>query len=126
MRSYEFPTVNDRTLLKFPCFELDQDKMACSNSAPTCKPHQGSNKSSYFTSFFSQNFGKELCYSQAPSYNKPSNQPEFSNNEDLAVSNPCEVKAASSVENKCSKPSYKTNSMDKLMLMYNSLSVEFS
>ena len=117
IKSYEFPTVNDKTLLKFPCFELD-DKMACSNSAPTCKLHQGSNKSFYFTSSFSQNFGKELLYSQEPSYNKPSNQAEFSNHAGSAVSNPCEA-TVSWVENKCSKPSYENNPIDKLLFMQN-------
>ena len=98
--SYEFPTVNDKTLMKFPYLELDKDKMACSNSAPTGKPHQGSNecKCLQSTSSFSQNFGKELCYSQAPSYNKPSNQPEFSNHAGSAVLNLCEATASSSVE----------------------------
>ena len=112
MRSYELQTVNDSTLLKFPCFELDDDKMACSNSAPTVKSHQGSYESS-----FSQNFGKKLCYSQAPSYNKPSNQPEFSNHAGSAVSNPCEE--VSWVENKCSKPRYENNPIDKLLFMQN-------
>ena len=77
MRSYEFAstTVNDNNLLKFPTFETYEDNMACSNSEPTDEPHQGSNEciSSIFTSSFSQNFSKELCYSQATSYNKPSN-----------------------------------------------------
>ena len=98
MRSHEFTSSKNSTLLNFPCFELDEDKMACSNSAPTCKLHQGSNESSYFTSSFSQNFGKELCYSQAPSYNKPSNQAEFLNHAGWAVSNLCEATASSSVE----------------------------
>ena len=74
IKSYEFaaPTVNDNNLLKFPTFETDENNMACSNSEPTDKPHQGSNEciSSIFTSSFSQS--KQLCYSQAPSYNKPS------------------------------------------------------
>ena len=117
MRSYEFPTPNDSTLLKLPCFELEEDKMVCSNSAPAARPHQGSNESSYFTSSFSQNFGKELCYSQAPSYNKRSNQPKFSNHAGSAVSNPCEE--VSWVESKCSKPSYENNPMDKLLFMQN-------
>ena len=83
MRNYDISatTVNDSSLLEFPTFETNENKMICSNFASTGKPHQGSNecKSSQFTSSFSQNFGKELCYSQAPSYNKQFhfNQNEF-------------------------------------------------
>ena len=89
MRNYEFsaPTVNESTLLGFPTFETDGDKMACSNFSPTGKPHQGSNecKNSKTTSSFSQNFGKELCYSQAPSYNKPSHSIQDEFQADLTV-----------------------------------------
>ena len=106
MRSSELPTVNDSTLMKFPCFELEEDKMACSKSAPTCKPHQGSNKSFYITNSFSQNFGKELCYSQAPSYNKPSHSNQNKFHADSTVTDLCEVVDA---ENNCSKPSYENN-----------------
>jgi len=120
MRNYEFsaPTVNDSTLLGFPTFETDEDKMACSNSAPTGKQHQGSNKckSLNFTSSFSQNFGKELCYSQAPIYNEPSNSVKKEFQADSTVTDPCEVVDA---ESKCSKPSYENNPMDKLLFMQN-------
>ena len=120
MINHEFatPTVNNNNLLKFPTFETDEDIMACSNSEPTDKPHQRSNEciSSRLISSFSQNFSKELCYSQAPSYNKPSrsNQSEFHKN--LSNTGSCEVVIT---ESKCSKPSYENNPMEKLMFMPN-------
>ena len=113
IRSYEFSTSKNSTLLKFPCLETDKDKMACSNSAPIDEQHQGSNESSFFTSSFSQNFGEELCYSQAVSYNKPSIKA------DLMVSSPCEAPDTSIEENKCSKPSYENNQIDNLLFMQN-------
>ena len=122
LRSYEFaaPTMNDNNLPEFPTFETDEDNMACSNSKPTDKPHQGSNeyKTSQHTSSFSQNFGKELSSSfcQAPSYNKPSNSDQNEYQADSAVTDSCEVV---DTENKCSKPSYENNPMDKLMFMQN-------
>lgn len=131
IRSYEFvaPTVNESTLLKFPSFELDEDinKMTCSNAISSSKLYQSnpSNdcKISYFTSSFSQNFNKELCYSQAPSENKPSysNQIDFSNHVDsvVSLSKSCEVTTASNEESKCSKSSYENNPMDKLLFMQN-------
>ena len=119
MKSYEFSTSKNSSLFKFPCFELDKDKMACSKSAPTDKLHQGSNESSFFTSSFSQNFCDELCYSQAPSYNKSPNRADFQNHTGSVVLNPCEATSSSSVENKCSKPSYEKNPIDKLLFMQN-------
>ena len=119
IRSYEFSTSKDNTLLKFTCLETDEDKIACSNSSPTNKPQKRLNESSFFTSSFSQNFGDELCESQAPSYNMLSNQADFQNHTDSVVSNPCEATASSSVENKCSKPSYEKNPIDKLLIMQN-------
>ena len=119
IRSYEFSTSKNSTLLKFPCLETYEDKMACSNSAPTDKPQKVSNGSTFFTSSFSQNFGDELCYSQAPSYNKPPNRAEFSNHAYSAVSSPCKSTATSNVENICSKPSYEKNPIDKLLFMQN-------
>ena len=114
IRSFEFSTSTNSTLLKFPCLETDENKMACSNSAPINKPQKGSNESS-----FSQNFGDELCYSQAPSYNKSPNRADFQNHTGSVVLNPCEAKTSSSVENKCSKPSYENNPVDKLLFMQN-------
>ena len=96
-----------------------EDKMTCSNSKPTCKLHQGSIESSYLISSFSQNFGDELCYSQAPSYNKSPNRADFQNHTGSVVLNPCEATTSSSVENKCSKPSYEKNPIDKLLFMKN-------
>ena len=119
IKSYEFSTSKNSTLLKLPCLETDEDKVACSNSASTCKPQKGSNESSFFTSSFSQNFGDELCCSQAPSYNKSPNRADFQNHTGSVVSNPCEATASSSVENKCSKPSYEKNPIDKLLFMQN-------
>ena len=119
IRSYEYSTSKNSTLLKFPCLETDEDKMACSNSAPTDKLQKGSNESSFFTSSFSQNFGDELCYSQAPSYNKSPNRSNFQSNTDSVVLNQCEATASSSVENKCSMPSYEKNPIDKLLFMQN-------
>ena len=120
MRSYEFgaSTVNDITLLEFPTFDTNLDKMACSNSSPTGKPQQGSNecRSLNLTSSFSQNFGKKLLYSQAPSYNKQSHSIQNEFQEDSTVTDPCEVADA---ESKCSKPSYENNPMDKLLFMQN-------
>ena len=120
MRNFEFsaPTANDNNLLEFPIFETDENNMACSNSEPTDKPHQGSDKciSSRLTSSFSQNFSKELCYSQAPSYNLPSNSNQNEFHENLSNTDACEVIDA---ENKCSKPSYENNPMHKLMFMQN-------
>ena len=117
-RSYEFSTSKNSTILKFPCLETDKDKMACSNSAPTDKLQKGSNESSFFTSSFSQNFGDELCYSQAPSYNKSPNRADFQNHTGSAVSNSCEA-TTSSIKNKCIKPSYEKNPIDKLLFMQN-------
>ena len=121
MKNCEFssPTVNDTTLLIFPTFETDKDKMACSKSAQSGKLQKGSNESkssSNFTTSFSQNFGKEPCYSQVPNYNEPfqSNQNEYQL--DLTVTDSCEVFKS---ENKCSKPNYENNPMDKLMFMQN-------
>ena len=109
--------MNDSTLLKFPCLETDEDKMACSNSAPIDKPQKGSNESSFFTSSFSQNFGDELCYSQAPSYNKSPNRADFQSNTGSVVSSPCEAAATSIEENKCNNPSYENNPTDNLFFM---------
>ena len=111
IRSYEFSTSKDNTLLKFPCLETDEDKMACSNSAPTDELQKGSNESTFFTSSFSQNYGDELCYSQAPSCNKPSNQA------DSVVSSHCKATGNFSIENKCSKPSYENNPIDNLLFI---------
>ena len=111
--------MNDSTLLKFPCLETDEGKMACSNSAPTDKPQKGSNESSFFTTSFSQNYGDELFYNKAPSYNKAPNRADFQNHTGSVVSNPCEATASSSVENECSKPSYEKNPIDKLLFMQN-------
>ena len=59
MRNYDISatTVNDSSLLEFPTFETDEDKMVCSNSAPTGEPHDESKKckNSDFTNSFSQN-----------------------------------------------------------------------
>ena len=119
IRSYEFSTTKNSSLLKLPCLETDEDKMACSNSAPTDKSQKGSNESSFFTSSFSQNFGDGMCYSQAPSYNKSPNRADFQNHTGSVVLNPCKATASSSVENKCSKPSYEKNPIDKLLFMQN-------
>ena len=119
IRSYEFSISKNSTLLKLPCLETDEDKMDCSSSTPIDKPHQRSQESSFFTSSFSQNFGDELCYSQAPGCNKSPNQADFQNHTDSVVSNPCEATASSSVENKCSKPSYEKNPIDNLLFMQN-------
>ena len=118
-RSYEFSTSKNSTILKFPCLETDEDKMDCSNSTPIDKPHQRSQESSFFTSSFSQNFCDELCYSQAPSYNKSPNRADFQNHTGSVVSNPCEATASSSEENKCSRPSYENNPIDKLLFIKN-------
>ena len=119
IRSYEFSTTKNSSLLKLPCLETDEEKMACSNSAPTCKQHQASNEITFYTSSFSQNFGDELCYSQAPSYNKSPNQADFQNHTGSVVSNPREATVSSSVENKCNKPSYEKIPIDKLLFMQN-------
>ena len=114
-RSYEFSTSKNSTILKFPCLETDEDKIACSSSTPIDKPHQRSQESSFFTSSFSQNFGDESCYSQAPSYNKSPNRADFQNHTGSAVSNSCEA----TTSNKCIKPSYEKNPIDKLLFMQN-------
>ena len=89
--------------------------MTYSNStAPTEKPQNMSKESS-----FSQNFGDELFYNQAPSYNKSPNRADFQNHTGSVVLNPCEATASSSVENKYSKPSYEKNPIDKLLFMQN-------
>ena len=118
-RNYEYSISQNSTLLKIPCRETDKDKMACSNTTPTDKPKKRSNESIFFTSSFSQNFGDELCYSQAPSYNKSPNRADFQNHTGSVVSNPCEATASSSEENKCSRPSYENNPIDKLLFIKN-------
>ena len=115
IRSYEFSTTKNSSLLKLPCLETDEEKMACLNSAPACKQHQASNEITFYTSSFSQNFGDELCYSQAPSYNKSPNRADFQNHTGSAVSNSCEA----TTSNKCIKPSYEKNPIDKLLFMQN-------
>ena len=117
IKSYEFSTSKNSILLKFPCLETDEDKMACSNSAPNDKLHQVSHESSFFTSSFSQNFGDKLCYSQAPSYNKSPNRADFQNHTGSVVLHPCEATSSSSVESKCSKPSYENNPIDNLLFI---------
>ena len=117
-RNYEYSISQNSTLLKIPCRESDKDKMACSNTTPTDKPKKRSNESIFFTSSFSQNFGDELCYSQAPSYNKSPNRADFQNHTGSAVSNSCEA-TTSSIKNKCIKPSYEKNPIDKLLIMQN-------
>ena len=114
-RNYEYSISQNSTLLKIPCRETDKDKMACSNTTPTDKPKKRSNESIFFTSSFSQNFGDELCYSQAPSYNKSPNRADFQNHTGSAVSNSCEA----TTSNKCIKPSYEKNPIDKLLFMQN-------
>ena len=116
MRNYEFsaPTVNNNNLLEFPTFETDEDNMACLKPELIEKPHQGSNECKTFNNASSFSQSKELCYSQATSYNKLSNLNEYK--ADSTVTDSCGVIDA---ENKCSKPRCENNPMDKLPFMQN-------